>query len=129
MDMVYIIIALALLQFFIFGSLVARARVKFNVAAPAVTGNPIYERYYRVHYNTMELLVVFVPSMLLFGEYVSSLVAACLGLIFIIGRIIYFRAYVTDPEKRGLGFGITMLPTSILLLGGLGGAIWSAATT
>jgi uncharacterized MAPEG superfamily protein len=129
MDMVYIVIALALLQFFIFGGLVGRARVKFSIDAPAVTGDPMYERYHRVHYNTMEQLVVFIPSMLLFGVYVSSLAAAGLGLVFIVGRVIYFRAYLADPASRGPGFGLTMLPTFILLLGGLGGAIWSAATT
>ncbi len=129
MDMVYIVIALALLQFFIFGGLVGRARVKFSIDAPAVTGDPMYERYHRVHYNTMEQLVVFIPSMLLFGMYVSSLAAAGLGLVFIVGRVIYFRAYLADPASRGPGFGLTMLPTFILLLGGLGGAIWSAATT
>jgi uncharacterized MAPEG superfamily protein len=129
MDMVYIVIALALLQFFVFGGLVGRARVKFSIDAPAVTGDPMYERYHRVHYNTMEQLVVFIPSMLLFGVYVSSLAAAGLGLVFIVGRVIYFRAYLADPASRGPGFGLTMLPTFILLLGGLGGAIWSAATT
>lgn len=129
MDMVDIVIALALLQFFVFGGLVGRARVKFDIAAPAVTGDPIFERYHRVHYNTMEQLIIFVPAMWLFGEYVSSQVAAGLGLVFIVGRVIYFRAYLADPAKRGPGFGLTMLPTVILLLGGLGGAIWSAATT
>ena len=92
MDVVYIVISLALLQFFVFGGFVGRARVKFGIDAPAVTGDPIYERYHRVHYNTMEQLVVFVPGMLLFGEYVSAMVAAGLGLVFIVGRIIYFRA-------------------------------------
>ncbi len=129
MDMVYIVIALALLQFFVFGGLVGRARVKFSIDAPAVTGDPMFERYHRVHYNTMEQLVVFIPGMLLYGEYVSSLAAAGLGLVFIVGRVIYFRAYLADPSSRGPGFGLTMLPTFILLLGGLGGAIWSVATT
>ena len=128
MDMVYVVIALALLQFFVFGGLVGRARVKYGIEAPAITGDPIFERYYRVHYNTMEQLIVFVPGMLIFGQYVSSVVAAGLGLIFIVGRIVYIRAYIADPAKRGPGFGLTMLPTFVLLLGGLGGAAWSAIT-
>jgi hypothetical protein len=64
--------------------------------------------------------------MLLFANYVNTLAAAGLGLIYIIGRTIYFRAYIVDPASRGPGFGLTMLPTAILLLGGLGGALWSA---
>jgi glutathione S-transferase len=126
MEPVYIVIALALLQFYVFGGLVGRARVKSGIDAPAVTGDPIFERYHRVHYNTMEQLIVFIPSILLFGKYVSPLFAAGLGAIFIIGRIVYLRAYIADPASRGPGFGLTMLPTFILLLGGLGGASWSA---
>jgi uncharacterized membrane protein YecN with MAPEG domain len=128
MELVYAVIALALLQFMVFGGLVGRARVKYQVTAPAVTGDPIYERYHRVHYNTMEQLVIFIPGMLLFGGYVNTWGATGLGLIFILGRIVYFRAYIADPAKRGPGFGLTMMPTTILLLGGLGGAIWSAIT-
>ena len=128
MDLVYVVIALALLQFMVFGGLVGRARVKYGVTAPAVMGHPVFERYHRVHYNTMEQLVIFIPGMLLFGLYVNSWGATGLGLVFILGRIVYFRAYIADPAKRGPGFGLTMLPTSILLLGGLGGAIWSAIT-
>ena len=126
MEPVYIVIALALLQFYVFGGLVGRARVKSGIDAPAVTGDPMFERYHRVHYNTMEQLIVFIPSILLFGKYVSPLFAAGLGAIFIIGRIVYLRAYIADPASRGPGFGLTMLPTFILLLGGLGGASWSA---
>jgi len=128
MDIVHFVIGLALLQFFVFGGFVGRARVKYGVKAPAVTGDPIFERYYRVHYNTMEQLVTFIPGMLLFGIYINATVAAALGLLFIVGRIIYFRAYIADPAKRGPGFGICMLATSILLLGGLGGAAWSAVS-
>jgi len=125
MDMVYAVIGLAVLQFFIFGGFVGRARVKTGLEAPAVTGDPMFERYYRVHYNTMEQLVVFIPSMVLFGTYISASVAAILGIIFVIGRAMYFRAYIVDPSKRGASFGLSMLPMLILLLGGFGGAVWA----
>ena len=126
MALVHVVIALALIQFFVYGFLVGRARVQYNVPAPAVTGNEVFERYYRVHYNTMEQLVKFVPAILLFGHYINATAAAVLGVLFIVGRVIYFRAYVADPAKRGPGFGLTALPTTIMLLGGLGGALWSA---
>jgi glutathione S-transferase len=125
MEVVYIVIALALLQFFIFGGFVGWARVKFGVDAPAITGDPIFERYNRIHYNTMEQLIVFVPGMLLFGIYVHAIAAAALGLLFIIGRTIYFRAYIAEPAGRGAGYGLSVLPIIILLIGGLGGVIWS----
>jgi glutathione S-transferase len=126
MAIVNIVIGLALIQFFAFGALVGRARAKYGVPAPAMSGHEIFERYNRVHYNTMEQLVIFVPAMLLFGYYVSAPVAALLGLVFIVGRTVYLGAYVADPARRGAGFGLTVLPNTILLLGGLGGAIWTA---
>ena len=126
MEIVHIVIALALIQYFILGGLVGRARVRSGVKAPAISGDPIFERYFRVHYNTMEQLVVFIPSILLFASYINIVAAAVLGLLFIVGRLVYFRAYIADPSKRGAGFGLTMLPTSILLFGGLGGAACTA---
>lgn len=126
MDIVYGVIGLALIQCFIFSVFVARARVGSKVSAPAMSGNETFERYVRVHYNTLELLVLWVPGMLLFAHYISSLAAAIIGFIFILGRALYFRAYVTDPPSRGPGFGLSVLPTLILLVGGTGGAAWRA---
>lgn len=126
MEMVHAVIGLALLQYFVFMGFVGKARVQTGVEAPAVTGNETFERYYRVHYNTMELLVMFIPAILLFAIYISTTWAAILGLVFVIGRTLYFRAYINDPPKRAAGFGLSMLPLFILLLGGLGGAAFAA---
>lgn len=123
MVLVHAVIALALIEFFVFGALVGRARIRGKVEAPAVSGDPVFERYYRVHYNTMEQLVCFIPGMLLFGYYVNAAVAAGLGLVFIIGRIVYLRGYVRDPKKRAPGFALSALPVMILLAGGLLGAL------
>jgi glutathione S-transferase len=125
MEPAYIVIGLALLQFFAFGMLVGMQRVKTGVDAPAIIGDSLFERYFRVHYNTMEQIVVFVPAMLLFANYISANWAAGLGVLFIIGRFVYLKSYISDPAKRGAGFGLTMLPNMILLLGGIGGASWS----
>jgi uncharacterized MAPEG superfamily protein len=126
MAIVHVVIALAVIEFFVFGALVGRARVKAGIEAPAMTGNEMLERHIRVHYNTMEQLVSFIPAILLFATYVSANAAAALGLLFVIARIIYFRAYVAEPKKRGLGFGLSVLPIMIMLLGGLGGAVVEA---
>ena len=126
MDWVYAVIGLAILECFVFSMLVGFKRVKTGVEAPAVTGDPVFERYYRVHYNTIEQLIIFIPAILLFAHYISATVAAGLGVLFVIGRLVYLRLYTTNPAKRGPGFGLSMLPTIILLLGGLGGALWSA---
>jgi uncharacterized membrane protein YecN with MAPEG domain len=126
MAIVHVVIALALIEFIAFSMLVGRARGKYKIEAPAMTGHPVFERYYRVHYNTLEQLVCFIPAMMMFGIYVSAPGAAVLGLVFILGRIVYFRGYIADPKKRGPGFMMSALPNLILLLGGLGGAIRAA---
>lgn len=122
MQLVAVVTGLALLEYVIFGMLVGRARGKFGVAAPATSGHPVFERYFRVHQNTLEQLVVFLPSMWLFGTYVDPTWAALLGLVFVVARIIYLMGYVADPAKREIGFGLTALPVVILLIGALWGA-------
>ena len=120
---VHIVIALALVEFFLFGWAVGRARGRYGVSAPAVTGNEMFERYLRVQMNTLEQLVVFVPAIILFARYVNATIAAVLGALFIVGRAVYFRAYVQDPKKRSFGFGLSAFPNIALLLGGLIGAV------
>ena len=125
MAYVDIVTALALLQFVVFGFKVGKARGRYGVKAPAVTGNEIFERHFRVQQNTLEQLVVLVPGLYLFAHYFSPLVAAVLGGIYLIGREIYAMTYVKDPSKREIGFGLTFLPTMVLLAGGLFGAVRS----
>jgi len=126
MAIVHLVIAAALLQFLVFGVLVARARIQYQVKAPAITGHPVFERYFRVHYNTLEQLVAFVPGAWLFGTYVSATWAAGLGVLYLVARVVYLRGYVADPGKRGVGFGLSMLPTLVLVIGGLVGAAVAA---
>ena len=123
MAYVDIVTALAVLQFVVFGFRVGRARGRYGVKAPAITGNEIFERYFRVQQNTLEQLIVFLPGLYLFGHYLNPLVAAGLGAVYLIGREIYALTYVKDPAKRGPGYGLTFLPTVILVLGGLFGAV------
>jgi glutathione S-transferase len=119
MNLVAIVILLALLEFVVFGALVGRARVLYGVKAPATSGNEVFERHFRVHYNTLEALIVFVPSIWLFGLYVSPQWGAGLGAVYLVGRIVYFRSYVADPSQRSMGFGMSMLPMLALLVGAL----------
>ena len=117
MQLVALVILLALAEFVALGILVGRARGKYGVKAPATTGHEMFERWFRVHYNTMELLVVFVPSIWLFGIYVNPQLGAALGAVYLVGRVMYVRSYVRDPAARGGGFGLSMLPTLVLLVG------------
>lgn len=122
MEPVAVVILLALIEYVAFGMLVGRARGRYGVHAPAVAGHEVFERYFRVHQNTLEMLVVFVPAMWLFGTYVDPTWAALLGLVYVVGRILYLRSYVADPAKREVGFGLSLLPVIVLLLGALWGA-------
>lgn len=70
MPYVHIVLALALGEFFLFCLAVARARATYRVPAPAIVGHEVFERYFRVQMNTLEQLVIFVPSIILFGAYV-----------------------------------------------------------
>ena len=124
MPYVHIVIALALLEFFLFGVAVARARATNRVMAPATAGHEVFERYFRVQMNTLEQLVIFVPSILMFGVYVNAWLAAALGLTFIIGRAVYFVGYVRAAEGRHIGFVLSAVPNLVLLGGGLAGAAW-----
>ncbi len=120
---VSLITVLSLLLFVGVSLNVGRARAKFKIAAPAVTGNANFERVYRVQQNTLEQLAVFLPSMWLFGYYVSAAWAAGLGLVWIVGRVVYAMGYYKDADKRGPGFGISFTATVVLMVGALVGIV------
>lgn len=118
----------ALLVYFAMAVQVARTRRRVGIFAPAMAGDPVLERTLRAHGNTLEWLPIFVPSLWLFAIYWSDAVAAAVGLIWLIGRIIYFRGYVAAPEKRRLGFFIQTMAAAALALGALGRIAYLAAT-
>lgn len=127
MDYVPLIAVLAIIQFMIFGVFVGKAREKYGVKAPATSGNEHFERALRVQMNTLEQLVCFLPALFLAGAYWPQPYVAALGVVYLVGRALYQRAYVADPAKRGLGFMLTILPTFLLLVATVVGALMSAA--
>lgn len=116
MNYVHIIAVLAVLQFFQFGILVGRARGKYGVHAPATSGHEGFDRAFRVQMNTLEQLVGFLPALLLASLYWPNAIIAGIGAVYLIGRFLYQRSYVTDPSKRAAGFLLTVIPTFVLLL-------------
>jgi len=101
------------------------ARRRTGIDAPAMTGDPELERHLRVQANTVEWLVIYLPSLWLFAIYWNDLFAAAAGAVWIIGRILYALGYVADPGKREMGFLIQALAAAVLLFGALGRIIWT----
>lgn len=127
--LVTLVTILSLLVFCWMLARVGQARTKFGVSAPATTGHPEFERHFRVHMNTLEGLVIYLPSLWMFAFYVNNYAAAGLGLLWIVGRLIYAVSYVKSAESRSLGFGIQGLATIVLLLGALAGVIRAISIT
>jgi uncharacterized membrane protein YecN with MAPEG domain len=119
---------LSLLAYFWMVLQVGRARGTSGIKAPAMTGDPVLERAVRVQSNTLEWLPIFLPSLWLFALYWNELIAAALGIVWIIGRLLYSTGYMADPAKRSTGFLIQFLASAVLLLGALGRIIFSLAT-
>lgn len=124
---VALVTLLALLTYFWMSTRVPAARKKCEIWAPAMTGDPLLERTIRAHYNTLEWLPIFLVSLWLFAIYWNDMVAAGLGVVWIVGRIAYALGYAADAQKRGPGFLIQAVATAILLFGALGRIIYVLA--
>ncbi len=120
---VELVAVLAVLQFLTFGALTGNARKRAGLKAPAITGDVGFERMYRVQMNTLELLIAFLPALFLAAKYGPTWLVAGLGAVYLLGRLMYWRAYVTDPSKRGTGFMLSMFPTLFLAIVALVGIV------
>jgi glutathione S-transferase len=119
-----LVTCLAILFYFFTTIQVSKARAAFGVKAPAIIGNPDFERVFRVQMNTLEWMPIFLPSLWLFAIYISDWLAAVIGLVWIAGRILYLTGYSQAADKRGRGFGIQAAAAGILWLGALGAIAW-----
>lgn len=120
---VAIVTGLVLLQLFWFSLQVGKAREAHKCPAPAMSGPPEFERAYRVHMNTLEQLVILIPSMWMFAYFTEQAdVAASLGIVFIVGRLLYRSTYMADPASRTIGFMVGFVPMMIMLVGSMIGA-------
>ena len=119
MEATVIVTFLALAQYVLFGVQVGSMRGKYVIKAPATTGHPEFERMNRVHGNTMEQLVVFLPALWIHAMYANPLWGAGIGLVFVVGRFVYRAEYLKDPASRGTGFLLSFIPSAVLLVWGL----------
>lgn len=125
MELVVLVVMLALVQYIFFAVQVGNARVKYGVKAPAMAGHAMFERHLRVQMNTLEQLVIFIPAAFAHAYLADNLgwwgseTAAFLGVIYLIGRALYAKAYVRDPAQRSLGFLLSFVPCGLLIIGAL----------
>ena len=113
-----IVTILALILYIVMFMRVGSARSKYKIDAPAVTGNPAFERTYRVQVNTLEQLPIFLPALWLATIYFTRLgwLPAALGLVWVIGRYLYMQGYIAEAGKRSTGFLVSGLATLALLI-------------
>ena len=127
MNYVDLVAVLAVTQLIFFSVLVGRARGRYGVNAPAVTGHEMFERAYRVQMNTLELMVAFLPALFIAAKYWPQPYVAIAGAVYLAGRLIYWRSYTSAPASRALGFALSMLPILALIIGSLAAIIRSSA--
>jgi glutathione S-transferase len=120
-----LVTASALLLYFLVTLNVGRARVKYKVSPPQMTGNPDFERVLRVQQNTLEQIILFLPLLWLFSQFISPIWGSSIGAVWIIGRILFAWGYYQAAEKRAVGFGVSILAILALLGGSFTGIIMS----
>jgi glutathione S-transferase len=123
--LVALVTVLALMLFFWQSLRVGSARGRLGIQAPATTGHPEFERHFRVQANTLEGLMLFLPSLWLFAIFLNDWLAVGLGVLWLVGRALYTVSYAKEASRRGLGFAISSLSMLALLLGGGGGVVWT----
>jgi glutathione S-transferase len=122
-----IVTLLAIALYFFFATRVAAAHGKFGVILPATAGNPDFERIFRAHVNTLEWMPTFLVPLWLCAIYLSDIAAAVLGLVWIMGRALYFAGYSKAVEKRLPGFFIQSTACLLLFIGAALGVVMRRA--
>lgn len=115
---------LAIAFYFFSATNVSRSRTRTGVKVPAMSGHPDFERAFRIQMNTLEWMPIFLPSLWLFAIYISDALAAGIGAVWVIGRIVYFVGYSKAAAKRGPGFAIQICAALALWAGALGALVW-----
>ena len=119
MEYVHLVILLALVEYIVFIGIVGAGRGKYNVEAPATSGDAQWERLFRIQQNTAEQLILFIPGVLAFAHYVSPMWAAIIGAVFVVGRLVYYVGYRQSGAKRAPGVLLSIPPNIVLVVGAL----------
>ena len=123
MEFVALVTLLLLCQYVVFMGMCGKARAQSDIQAPAVTGDETFERAYRVQMNTIEQLIIALPAMWVSALYFKPMLAAALGLVFFVGRMMYRVGYMKDPAGRGPGMIVGFLANIVLIATGIWGVL------
>jgi uncharacterized MAPEG superfamily protein len=126
MELPAIVTLIALIEYMVFSFRAGAGRATYGVEAPATSGSADWERLHRVHQNTLEQLIVFLPALWIFSHYWGPTLGAAIGAVFVIARPVYAAAYVKNPPSRSAGFVAGFLANVVLVVGALIGAIMNA---
>jgi glutathione S-transferase len=118
-----IVTLLAVAFYFFLATRVSTAHSRFNVSLPATSGNPDFERIFRAHMNMLEWMPTFLVPLWLCATYLSDVVATVLGVVWIVGRAVYFAGYIRAVEKRLPGFFIQSTACFLLFIGAAAGVV------
>lgn len=108
----------AVIFYFFASARVGILRGQHGIKAPACAGHPAFDRAYRVQVNTLEQFGIFLPLLWLTVLFPVGLhfLAPAIGLVWIVARILYSRAYMADPETRVIWAGLGGLCNLALLI-------------
>jgi len=102
---------------------VGRMRGKYKVEAPATSGDPAFERAFRVQMNELENLVAFLPPMWIYAWFGNPRFAAIACGAYIVGRIVYAVGYWRESGKRSLGYSISTFTMAITWVAALASVV------
>jgi uncharacterized membrane protein YecN with MAPEG domain len=113
---------LAVFVAFVLGGRVGYMRGRHKIEAPATVGHPQFERAFRIHANTVENLVLFLPLLWLATIFYGGTIPFWLGIGWVVSRLIYAWGYSQDnTQMRGPGAGLGFLSLlGLLVLSALG---------
>lgn len=124
-----LITLLAIIVYFIASAGVGRARYTYKIDAPATTGHDTFERHFRVQMNMLEWMPIFLPALWIFASYWGDPLAAGIGMVWVVARVLYMNGYVKAANSRRLGFGLQALSALALLIGALAGVVMQIVGT
>jgi hypothetical protein len=120
---------LTVVLFIWMGAQVGRMRGKHGIKAPSMTGHEEFERAVRVHMNTLEGAMAFLPALWVAEIWFGGWIPPVAGFVWVIGRAIYMLGYMAAPEKRETGFLIQALALVALVIMAGWGVVATLLTT